>query len=382
MKVLHVIKLSGLGGAEVYLSKILPAMNQKGVQSTLLAMINTTQRENAGKVVRLIRSQNVEVIEIDVPGDFSWKMYKEIAQVIREGNFDLVNAHLIHAEMYTAMVKRFFIRDLKIIATKHGYSPEYQIRHGFDPVSSYTDKFWWISRFNGLFMNRTITISRGLKKLIVALNIAKDKEVDVIHYGFDYGTVTYDPDTTKFRKSPHQIIILGRLEEVKGHTMAFQALPKVMEKFPDVKLAIIGSGIIEEKLKQEVTDRNLQKNVAFLGFQTAIHDFLSNSDVVLIPSFAEGFCAVVLEAYYNHVPVVCFDVPALNEIVFNNETGVIVPKFNIQLLSEKIIKILEDKEFARQLSVGGTQKLYSYFTMERMLNETIESFKKVLSNTK
>ncbi|MCO5229794.1 MAG: glycosyltransferase family 4 protein [Chitinophagales bacterium] len=380
MKVLHVIKVAGLGGAEVYLSKILPELNKAGVQCTLLAMVNPNATEKAKKVTDLIRSLNVEVIEIIVKNDFSISMYKEIARVIQQGQFNLINVHLVHAEMYLAMVKRLFIKNLKVIATKHGYSPEYQVKYGFEPVVSYTDKFWWISKFNGLAMNRTITISRGLKNLIVALKIAKDSEVDVIHYGFDYGSVNYSENTEQFRKSSQQLIILGRLEEVKGHTMVFQALPTIIKKFPNLKLVIIGSGIIEEKLKQEVIDRGIESHVEFLGFQTQIHDFLKNSDVTIIPSFAEGFCAVVLESFFNHTPVVCFDVPALNEIVDNDVTGVIVPKFNIDILADKIIELLENKDKVEGIVNSAFHKLNSYFSMDRMLRETIEVYQKVLSD--
>lgn len=382
MKVLHVIKLAGLGGAEVYLSNILPAMNKAGVQNVLLGMINTSEREGAAKVVNLMRSLGVEVIEMDVTGDFSWKMYKQIAEVIRKGNFDLVNTHLIHAELYTAMVKKFFIRDLVLINTRHGYYPDYQVRHGFEPVFNIKDKFWWMYKFNSGSFNRTISISHGLKKLLVAMKLAKAEDIDVIHYGFEYAQVDYDSDISRYRRGEQQILIVGRLQSVKGHTFAFQALPKVIARFPDVKLTIVGSGVLEEDLRKEVAERGIQNNVEFMGFQTRVHDFLKNSDITLIPSFAEGFCAVVLESNHNHTPVVCFDVPALNEIVDNESTGVVVPKFDVDILADKMIRILEDNAYTQQLTDAAYQKLNSYFTMDRMMRQTIDTFQKVLADSK
>lgn len=382
MKVLHIIKVAKLGGAEVYLSKILPEMNNVGIQSTFLAMINPDSLDNAKIVVDLMRSLGVEVIEIVVKSDFSWSMYSQIAKIIKDGKYDLVNAHLIHSEMYAAIVKKFFIKDLKIINTRHGYYPAYQVKHGFNPVFNWKDKFWWIYKFNSSAFNRTISISYGLKNLLVQLKLAKAENIDVIHYGFDYEDIQYQADTTKFRKSPHQILIIGRLEPVKGHTFAFQALPKVLQKFPDTKLVIVGTGYYEEALRKEVKERNLEDHVIFEGFQTAVHDYLKNSDITLIPSFAEGFCAVVLESNNNHTPVVCFDVPALNEIVENEKTGVIVPKFDVNILSDKLLELLEDKEKVQRLTDEGYKKLKSYFSMERMLKQTLETYQKVLSNAK
>ncbi|HUH75456.1 MAG TPA: glycosyltransferase family 4 protein [Chitinophagales bacterium] len=382
MKVLHVIKLAGLGGAEVYLSKILPELNKAGVQCALLGMINPAHREGAAKVTNLIRSLGVEVIELDAPKDFSWSLYKKIAQIIQEGKYDLVNTHLIHSELYTSMVKKFFIRDLILINTRHGYYPDYQVRHGFEPIFNIKDKFWWLYKFNSGSFNRTISISHGLKNLIVAMKLAKEKDIDVIHYGFDYDDVTYDSNTELYKRGNPQINIIGRLDPVKGHTFAFQALPKIIQKFPNVKLTIIGSGGIEADLKKEVAERGLENNVEFMGFQTKIHDFLKNSDVTLIPSFAEGFCAVVLESNFNHTPVVCFDVPALNEIVDNEQTGVVVPKFDTDILADKIIKILDNKEYSKKLTDNAYHKLKTYFTMDRMLKDTIHTYEQVLSYSK
>lgn len=382
MRVLHVMKLAGLGGAEVYLSNILPAMNQAGVQSVLLAMINTSKREGAKVVVDLMRDKGLEVIEIDVEKDFSWSLYKKIAQVVREGGFDLVNAHLIHSELYMSMVKRFFVRDMALINTRHGYYPAYQVKHGFDAVFNIKDKFWWIYRAIKSSFNRTITISHGLKKLLIDLKLGKDECIDVVHYGFEYSEIEYDENVENYRRAPNQILIVGRLDPVKGHTFAFQALPNIIKEIPDVKLVVVGSGEMENELRQEVKSIGIEKNVEFMGFQKRVHDFLKNSDVTLIPSFAEGFCAVVLESNFNHTPVVCFDVPALNEIVFHEETGVIIPKFDIDKLSDAIIKLLKDKEYKERLTQNGFDKLNSYFTMNRMLNQTIEVYNRVLEDTK
>lgn len=380
MKVLHIIKVAKLGGAEVYLSKILPEMNKVGIQSTFLAMMNPDSLDNAKIVVDLMRSLGVEVIEIIVKSDFSWSMYRQIADIIRDQKFDMVNAHLIHSEMYATMVKKFFIKDLKIINTRHGYYPAYQVKHGFNPVFDWKDKFWWMYKFNSGSFNRTISISHGLKNLLVAMKLAKAEDIDVIHYGFNYENIQYQQDIQQFRRAPQQIIIIGRLEPVKGHTLAFQALPKVIQRFPEVKLVIVGGGFQEEDLRKEVKERNLEQYVDFAGFQSAVHDFLKNSDVTLIPSYAEGFCAVVLESNNNHTPVICFDVPALNEIVDNEKTGIVVPKFDVDILADKIIELIEDKEKTQKITDAAYEKLNTYFTMERMLNETIATYNKVLNN--
>lgn len=379
MKVLHVIKQAGIAGAETYLLNILPELQKKGVQCTFLALINPDFMKEAQVMTKLVRESGVEVIELPVEGHLSPKMFSKIADIIRSGHYDLVHAHLIHAEFFVTMVKRFYIKDLVIASTKHGYYPAYQTKYGFEPAKKFSDPFWWITKMNSGLVNRYCTISYGLKNLIIQLGITTESKVDVIHYGFNYDAVTYDSHVEKYRKSPHQILIVGRLIPVKGHIYAFKALKDVLKKYPDTSLVLIGSGPMEAELKQMVADLGLSDKVYFEGFQMNVHNYIRNSDLALIPSIAEGFCAVVLEAYHNETPVMAFDVPALNEIIFHQETGVIVKKFDHEDLVRSIEDVFNRPEHYREIAKKGNEKLHSYFTIDRMVNQTIEFYNKTLS---
>jgi glycosyltransferase involved in cell wall biosynthesis len=380
MKVLHAIKLAGIAGAETYLLNILPELQKKGVDCTFLALINPAFAKEAAVMVDLMRERGIKVIELQVNKDYSPRLFRSIAQVIREGNYDFVHVHLVHAEFYLTMVKRFFIKDLIIASTKHGYNPTYQTKYGFEAKRKYSDPFWWITKLNSGLVNRYCCISFGLKNLLVALNIAKAENIDVIHYGFDYGTVCYDVEVHKYRKAPKQILIVGRLIPVKGHIYAFRALKDILKKHPDTKMVLIGTGDFESQLRKYVNDLGLEDFVLFEGFQMNVHNYIKNSDLVLIPSLAEGFCAVVLEAYHNETPVMAFDVPALNEIIFHNETGIIVKKIDHEDLVQQITNILEQPEKARELTSNGLKKLQTYFTIDRMVDQTIDFYRKTLAS--
>ena len=382
MKVLHVIKVAGIGGAEIFLSKLLPDLNRVGVESTLLAMINLDHPEEAKVFIDLMQAAQVKVIQVDVTHNFSFKMYRQISKIISEGNYDLVNTHLVHSDIYLYMVKKFFNKKLLLVNTFHGYNVPHQLKYRFEPVFDPKDKFFWIYKFIGKAFNRSIVNSYGLRNLLVGLKLIPENKIDVVHFGFDYSGISYDSDISKYRKSKKQIVIVGRLDIVKGHTFAFQAMPQIIKHFPEIKLVIVGSGNQEENLKNEVNERGISDYVVFEGFQSRIHDYLKNSDVVLIPSYAEGFCLVVLESYYNKKPVICFDVPALNEIVDNGKTGITIPKFDIEKLSLGIIQLLEDSALVERLTKTAYKKLNTYFTQERMMKQTIDVYEHTLKEAK
>lgn len=380
MKVLHVIKQAGIAGAETYLLNILPELQKKGIECTFLALVNPSFLKEASLMTKIMSDRGITVKEVILHRPYSIQTFRLLARIIETGDYDLVHSHLIHAEFYMAMVKRFFAKDMVLASTKHGYYPAYQEKYGFEAKRRFSDPFWWITKSNSTMVDRYCTISHGLKNLIVQLGITSADKVDVIHYGFNYDAVQYDNENLgKYRKTPHQILIVGRLIPVKGHHFAFRALKEVLKKIPDASLVIIGSGPLEEELKRQVAEMGLSENVHFEGFQMNVHNYIKNSDLVLIPSYAEGFCAVVLEAYHNQTPVMAFDVPALNEIIQHEQTGIIVKKFDVEDLVGKILEVFKNPEHHRQLAMNGFNMLHSYFTMERMVNETIDFYKKTLT---
>jgi glycosyltransferase involved in cell wall biosynthesis len=119
--------------------------------------------------------------------------------------------------------------------------------------------------------------------------------------------------------------------------------------------------------------------VVFTGFSTNIHNYLKCSDLEILPSSAEGFGIVILEAWHSEIPVIAFDVPAPNEIITDGEDGYLIPPFDKEILKEKIIYLLKNKDIAKNMGKAGKKKLETQYTMEIMLSKTIAMYKRVLN---
>ncbi|UTW60667.1 glycosyltransferase family 4 protein [bacterium SCSIO 12741] len=377
MKILHVHNITGIAGSENYLLQILPLLKNEGIEVHFLCIYPGKKTEIIDVFIGKLEKHGIKVHSIPFGLILYPLFFYRIKALISKEGYDIVHSHLIHADLFLSFYKRFFDRKLRIVSTKHGYDEWYNNKHGFDPEPGASNLYFKLARWAETRMTRSFAISRGLQNLYVGLGICEPEKTDLIYYGFEFPT-SHNPDPEK-RFSPNQLVIVGRLTGFKGHRFAFQAIKKVAEVIPDVELIVVGSGALEEELKQQVVDLGVEKYVRFLGYQPDGRSFMESSDVVLIPSVSEGFGVVVLEAFSTSRPIVSFDVPSLNEHLKHEESGIIVPPYDTNAYADAIIDLLQNPEKRDRIGKNGLKILQTKYTPKRMVRETIEFYEKVIS---
>jgi glycosyltransferase involved in cell wall biosynthesis len=127
-----------------------------------------------------------------------------------------------------------------------------------------------------------------------------------------------DPDVARHRlKLPEGTIvgIAGRISiKQKGHDTLVSALPALVERVPDVMVAVAGAGRDEQDLRALVSEAKLEDRFRFLGPVEPIDDFLAAVDVLAVPSRFEGIPLVALEAAAAGRPAIVSSVDALREL--------------------------------------------------------------------
>lgn len=142
------------------------------------------------------------------------------------------------------------------------------------------------------------------------------------------------------------IVYLSRLVKMKGIERGIKVFQKVIQKYPEAKMWIIGSG--EDKyvnhLKELVIDKKLESSVIFLGYIDGKEkfDYLAKAHVLINPSYLEGWGLVNIEANRMGTPVVAFDVKGCRDSIVNGINGYLSPDGNSESMTEKIFKIYEE----------------------------------------
>lgn len=377
MKILFVQKEGGIFGAENYQLKIIPELIRRGYTIHFLRLYTNYQGGKGGKFIDLLNSFGVKTFENNIGRFINPVNLFRINQIIKSEKYDLIHTHLIHADIHLALIKLLLNRKMKVVSTKHGYDNAFTAKHGFNPGKQTRTPYFVISRFAENLMTKSFTITNSLRNFFIQTGLTTAAKMSTIHYGFDFTPPELSWVDERFRIFQKQLVIAGRLVRFKGHRFVIEAMPEIVRQNPDAGLVIVGSGELEAELKALVSELQMDDHVRFTGYSSDVVKWMYNSQVVCVPSISEGFGVVLLEAFNCSKPVVAFDVPACNELMQHNKTGLLVEPFDTAMLSKTICKLLNEPQAADDIGRAANRRLKEYFTLKRMTDQTESFYKSV-----
>lgn len=378
MKILFVQKEGGIFGAENYHLKVIPGLSAKGVEVDFLRLYTDYQGGKGGEFINRLNRLGVKTYEVNIGKYPKLGALNEIRKIANDG-YDLVHTHLIHADFHLALIKAFLRLKPKLVSTKHGYDNAFTSKFGFDASKQTNTPYFLLSRWAERRMAASFTISHGLRNFFIKTGLSEPEKMRIIHYGFDMPENYLSKGKEDYRQAPKQVMMAGRLVAFKAHRFVIEAMPKLVQAFgSDIKLLIAGTGDLEVELKEQVGRLGLSESIKFLGYSKEVGSLMANSDVVVVPSISEGFGVVFLEAFSAKSPVVSWNVPAGNELIEHGQTGYLVQPYNVNLLAEQLIDILDNPEDQGDIVEAAYDRLKSHFNLDRMVNETISFYKQAL----
>lgn len=139
-------------------------------------------------------------------------------------------------------------------------------------------------------------------------------------------------------KDNQEFLFIGRLEKQKGLEYLIEATKICIDRGYDFKVKVIGTGSLEENIKEKIKINKLERNIILLGHKSNVEDYYIKAKAVVLSSIYEGFPNVLIEAITLGIPVVAFDCPSgPNEIITENN-GFLVKYLDSEDLANKMIE--------------------------------------------
>jgi glycosyltransferase involved in cell wall biosynthesis len=195
------------------------------------------------------------------------------------------------------------------------------------------------------------------------------------YYGLDYSEIESCP----WGEKENLILFVGGDYFRKGIHRLLRALPLVLRKVPDARLMVIGNDYGYVKAFARFLARGLPVEFVYGMPRAELYKTYGKAKAFVMPSEIEAIPLVSSEATMAGVPPILSDAGGNSEIVLDCKTGFIVPLDDYQLLADRIVQCLTDRELAESLVREGRVFL-SQFTAERMIIRLEEIYKSVMSN--
>jgi len=299
----------------------------------------------------------------------SSSLKKEIQSVLNSFKYlrflKSVKNDVYFATYPVAAVFPLLIKKKPLITLIHDLIPFFVF--GYDNKIKYSIKRWSI-KYSCIKSDCVIVPFQSNKiKLIELFNINPDK-IKVIPYGVNHDCYYKDENIQKIPKS---IAFLGEAKRAKGLDTLIKAFKIVINTIPEAKLFVASSGNELDKMKKLASDILPPTTYKFIGFieENKMKEFYNSAELFVFPS-RYGFGLSALEAMACGTPAIVG--ATLDSVDFINDDDLLVDTENFNLLAEKIIKLLNDKNlyFQKcQYAVNIAQK-YSWEEMSKKYYET------------
>jgi glycosyltransferase involved in cell wall biosynthesis len=285
-----------------------------------------------------------------------------LLRLLRRERFDLLHAHWLIPQGLSAILVSALVR---------AAPPLFCTSHGGD---FYGLKGAVMNRLKQAVLRRSAhisVVSQALKDDLQTLGIADDK-ISVIPMGVDMAT-RFTPDPAQPRQAC-ELLFVGRLVEKKGVEWLLRAMALVLERFPEARLSIAGSGPLERPLRHLADSLGISRCVSFLGMvgQRDLPALYRRATLFVAPFLIadsgdqEGLGLVMIEAMGCDCPVICGAVPATADVIEDGVTGIRVKPRDAQALAASIVQLLADPPYRRQLAANARQRSQRQFDWERI----------------
>jgi glycosyltransferase involved in cell wall biosynthesis len=180
------------------------------------------------------------------------------------------------------------------------------------------------------------------------------------------------------------ILYAGRIADVKGIWPLLKAFIQVEKKFPAARLVIIGASHVSiraEAVRRFLDEHNIRNKVELAGHikKDAIREYYKTCSLYVVPSYFETFSISAVEAMMYGKPVVASSGTALEEIVEDGITGLLVPPGDDTALADALLRLLNEDELTRRMGEAGRDKVMKRYSPGIIAQEILQFYETVIS---
>ena len=371
IRVLHVIKALGRGGAEVLLREGFPVADRDRVVLEYASL-----RDRPNDLVDELRSAGATVHELGIRSDAGLVLAAgRLARIMRERGIDIVHAHLPLA----AAVARVAARRVgaPVVCTEHAMSERYRT------LSRVVNRLTWHWQEVGICITNDVHDS-------VLRHYGSRVPLQIVRNGvntdrFSPFAVSGGPPEALERLHANDVVVgtvaSFRDTPAKRLDLWIDTVASVMREHPHVRALLVGDGELRARLEEHASATGIGSRFLFAGKHVDVRPYLARMDVFLMSSAYEGLPVALVEAMSMGVPVVATEVSGVREVVQHGDAGYLVPFDTevVQGLAAYVGRLVENPGLAQTLGRQAREHVQENLSVERMQRELEEIYRRVLS---
>ncbi|MFB3787348.1 MAG: glycosyltransferase [bacterium] len=329
-----------------------------------------------GDLVEAAARLGLEALNLEMDRGF-WQGLRRWDRILRDFQPQVIHAFLHHANLL-ARFTRLLRRDVRVIAgirtvyTAAAYGPLYGLS---ERLTHPLDDFFVANSEAG---RRSLQDNMGLpeRKLVVIHN-----GLELLEEEMDSARIRREIQTEFGLTGSHLVVgIVAQLRPPKRHDLLLQAAQDLRERFPYLRLLIVGEGEMEAALQEQARQAGLEDRVIFTGYRNDARRLLRGLDLFALPSEVEGEPVSILEAMAAGLPVVAARTGGIPEMVAHGGTGLLHAPGSRKGLRDALAELLAAPEKRQTMGAAGRERVALLFSADIMANRFQELYEKCLNS--
>jgi glycosyltransferase involved in cell wall biosynthesis len=350
------------GGAETLLTEFTIAAQAHGIEVSIAYL-----HRDAEAAPRL-REVGVDPVHVPISG----LLRPSDLRRVRAHPADVVHTHLGSADVVGGLAARKLA--IPAVSTLHVMEWEW-IRRGRARA-----RLRLMSAVRRRCAARVITVSEAARRSYLDQRLDTPERVVTVHNGIvdraEPGAGEVVRAELGIPAEAPVIATLSVLRHGKNHDLSAAAATLLSDRFPDLRLLILGEG--PERARIEHETRHLGDRVVFTGHRDDVLRVLDAVDVVVHPTSVDAFPTALLEAMAARVPAVATAVGGIPEAIEDGVTGVLIdPPPTSESLAAAVAPLLEDPAARLRLGARGRERFEERFTADRWIARLFEVYRRV-----
>ena len=359
------------GGVAEYLYMFLKNFKGKEYENILIASQDYENQLDRFKpytsniyIVHMVR-------EIEPKNDI--KAILKVRKVLKQIKPDIVYLHSSKAGAIGRIALAFNFKT-KILYNAHGWYFNAQISEKKKKIFAVIEKILAIKT------DKIINISKSEYESALKYKIAPEKKMCIIENGIDFtkfeNNDKYREETRKkYHIADNEIVIgvVGRLTEQKDPITMIKAFELVHKENKNTRLMYVGSGELEENVKQYAKEKNILDKVIITGWVDNVEKDIPAFDIAVLPSKWEGFGLVLIEYMACNKPIIATNVGGIRDIIHHLNNGILFQPNNIEELYKGILKFINDN-ILRERIVKNNRLIKNKYDVKNVVKRHKELF--------
>ncbi|MBN9299334.1 MAG: glycosyltransferase [Filimonas sp.] len=359
IRVLHIIKSLGRGGAEMLLPETLTLHNKDKFEFHYIYFLPWKDqvvgqiKDSGGTVTCIPASNNIKII----------LSTRKVAAYIKKNKIKIVHCHLPWAGIVGRLSSK--LTSVKVLYTEHNKWERYH---------ALTYK---LNKLTFPWQDIVIPCSKDVETSIRTHYTKRKPEIFTIPNGVNTQkfsrAINFEIDIREQLQLKKITRVIGIISVFRVQKRLFDWLhiaKELHDLHPDTYFIIVGDGPLNEQLRAKAKAMNMEDYLHFSGLQSEVRPYLKAMDIFMMTSEFEGLPIALLEAMSLGCIPACTSAGGIPEVIENNYSGLLVDVKEPNLLSRNISQLLDDWDNKSEiLSASARETVRQKFSLEKMVNQ-------------